>query len=100
MNATAINKALNTLAANAEFNCSVWDKYHATRHAASRNVQSRLQTFWRCRACRAIAVINGYTVCAYFVPAKGRKGSTHWQLSDHGGRVARANLLKILEGAA
>jgi hypothetical protein len=48
----------------------------------------------------AQAVINGYTVCAYFVSAKGRKGSTRWQLSDHSGRVARANLLKILEGAA
>jgi hypothetical protein len=100
MNATAINKALNTLAANAEFNCGVWDKYHATRHAANRSGAAEPAAPLAEMFKAAQAVINGYTVCAYFVSAKGRKGSTRWQLSDHSGRVARANLLKILEGAA
>jgi hypothetical protein len=100
MNIAAINEALNTLAANAEFNNDVWGKYHAARDAANRSNAAEPAALSAEMFKPAQAVINGYWVCAYFVPAKGRTGSTRWQLSDHGGRVARANLVKILEEAA
>jgi hypothetical protein len=99
MNTTAIAKALDTLAANAEFNFELMDKYLSAVRVARRSDVVGPDAPSAAMFKAAHEVIKGYTVFAYFIPAKGRKGFIRWHLSDRGKVVARANLVKILEGA-
>ena len=99
MNTTAIAKALDTLAANVEFNCNLMDKYRSACYAARLAGVAEPDAPSAAMFKAAHEVIKSYTVFAYFIPAKGRKGFIRWHLSDRGKVVARANLVKILEGA-
>ena len=99
MNTTTIADTLDTLAANAEFNFDLMGKYHASVHAARRSGVVDPDAPSTALFKAAHATIKGYTVFAYFIPAKGRKGFIRWHLSNQGKVVARANLVKILEGA-
>ena len=99
MNTATIADTLATLAANAEFNADLMNKYLSARRAArlAGVVEPDAPSAAMFKA--AHEKIKGYTVFAYFIPAKGRKGFIRWHLSDQGKVVARANLVKILEGA-
>ena len=97
MNTATIADTLATLAANAEFNADLMNKYLSARRAARlAGVAEPDAPSWEVRKADQ-AVIKGHTVFAWFVISSGRKGWVRWHLNG-GKAVSRANLVKALEG--